>query len=190
MWIYEKKLQYPVRVDTCNPTLAAMIIEQFGGADGELGAAIRYLTQRYSMPTNQVKGLLTDIGTEELGHWEIIGTMVWRLVKDAPIEKIKGTPFEAHFANHGRSPFPHDAAGSPWTATYVNSKDDPIADLHEDMAAEQKARATYEHLMTLSDDPGVTDTLRFLREREVVHYQRFGEALRIVEEFQNSKKFF
>lgn len=190
MWIYEKKLEYPVKVETCNPTLAAMIIEQFGGADGELSAGIQYLSQRFSMPTNQAKGILTDIGTEELAHWEIIGTLVWRLVKDAPLEKIKGTPFEAHFANHGRNPFPHDAAGSAWTASYINTKDDPVADLTNDMAAEQKARATYEHLIRLSDDPGVIDTLRFLREREVVHFQRFGETLRIVEDHQNSKKFY
>lgn len=127
-------------------------------------------------------------GTEELAHWEIIGTIVWKLVKDAPIEKIKGTPFEAHYANHGKSPFPHNAAGVPWTATFINSKDDPIADIHNNMAAEQKARATYEHLIQLSDDAGVTDTLKFLREREVVHFQRFGETLRILEEYIERKK--
>ncbi|MBS4538179.1 manganese catalase family protein [Clostridium sp. D2Q-11] len=118
----------------------------------------------------------------------MIGTIVYKLTKDAPIDKIKGTPFAAHYANHGKSPFPHNAAGVPWTATFINSKDDPIADLHEDMAAEQKARATYEHLIKLSDDPGVIDALKFLREREVVHYQRFGETLRIVEEYMNMKK--
>lgn len=190
MWIYEKKLEYPVRVDTCNPALAAMILEQFGGPDGELSAGIRYLSQRWTMPTNEAKGILTDIGTEEMAHWEIIGTLVWRLVKDAPISKIKGTPFEAHFANHGKSPFPHNAAGEPWTAAFINSKDDPVADLTEDMAAEQKARATYEHLIKISDDPGVIDTLRFLRQREVVHFQRFGETLRIVQDYQNTKKFY
>lgn len=190
MWIYEKRLQYPVRVDTTNPTLAAMIIEQFGGADGELSAGIRYLTQRWTMPTNQTKALLTDIGTEELAHWEIIGTLVWKLVKDAPVDEIKGTPFEAHYVNHGKSPFPHSAAGEAWTAAYIQSKGDPIADLHEDMAAEQKARATYEWLINISDDPGVKDTLRFLREREIVHFQRFGEALMILQDELNSKKFF
>jgi len=137
----------------------------------------------------QAKGTLTDIGTEELAHWEMVGTLVWLLVKDAPIEKIKGTPFEAHYVNHGKSPFPHSAAGNPWTASYIQSKGDPIADLHEDMAAEQKARATYESLINVSNDPGVTDTLRFLREREVVHFQRFGEALRIVQEEMDRKKF-
>ncbi|MTI71706.1 MAG: catalase [Firmicutes bacterium] len=137
----------------------------------------------------QAKGILTDIGTEELAHWEMIATIMWKLVKDAPLCKIKGTPFEAHFISHGRSPFPHNAAGVPWTATFIQSKEDPIANLHEDMAAEQKARATYDKLIQVSDDPGVTDALRFLREREVVHFQRFGETLRIVEEFKDSKKY-
>lgn len=190
MWIYEKKLQYPVRVDTTNPTLATMILEQFGGPDGELSAGIRYLTQRWTMPTNRAKATLTDIGTEELAHWEMIGTLAWKLVKDATIDQIKGTPFEAHYVNHGRSPFPHNAAGSPWTASYFNSKDDPVADLHENMAAEEKARATYEWLIHVSDDPGVTDTLRFLREREIVHFQRLGETLRIVQEDMDCKRYY
>lgn len=190
MWIYEKKLQYPVKVYTTNPALAQMIIEQFGGADGELSAGIRYLTQRWTMPTNRAKALLTDIGTEEMAHWEIIGTIVWKLVKDATPEQIKGTAFEAHYVNHGKSPFPHNAAGVPWTATFINSKGDPIADLHENMAAEQKARATYEWLINISDDPGVKDALRFLREREIVHFQRFGEALRIVQEEMDRKKYY
>ena len=190
MWVYEKKLEYPVRVDTCNPTLAQMILEQFGGADGELAAALRYLTQRYYMPIGQAKAVLTDIGTEELAHWEMIATMAWKLVKDAPIGKIKGTPFEAHFANHGRNPYPHDAAGAPFTVTYFNAKSDPITDMHEDMAAEEKARATYEHLIQLSDDPGVTDTLRFLREREIVHFQRFGETLELLKEHKEKKPFY
>lgn len=188
MWIYEKILQYPVRVDSCDPALAAMIIEQFGGPDGELSAGIRYLSQRWTMPTNEAKAILTDIGTEELAHWEIIGTIVWKLVKDASIEDIKGTPFEAHYVNHGKSPFPHSAAGNPWTASYIQSKADPIADLHEDMAAEEKARATYEYLITVSRDAGVNDTLSFLREREVVHFQRFGEALNIVRKYLEGKK--
>jgi len=190
MWIYEKKLEYPVRVNTTNPALAAMIIEQFGGSDGELSAGVRYLTQRWTMPTGQVKALLTDIGTEELAHWEMVGTLVYKLTKDATVSQIKGTPFEAHYVNHDKSPFPHNAAGVPWTAAFIQSKGDPITDLHEDMAAEQKARTTYEYLINVSDDPGVIDTLRFLREREIVHYQRFGEALRIVEEYKDSKKFY
>lgn len=190
MWIYEKKLEYPVRVNSTNPTLAAMIIEQFGGGDGELSAGIRYLSQRWSMPTGRVKGLLTDIGTEELAHWEMIGTLVYKLVKDATVEQIKGTPFEAHYVNHGKGLYPHNAAGEGWSAKYFATKGDPVADLHENMAAEQKARATYEWLINISDDPGVTDTLRFLREREVVHFQRFGEALCIVEEHMCKKKYY
>lgn len=142
------------------------------------------------MPTNEGKATLTDIGTEELAHWEIIGTIVWKLVKDAPKEAIQGTPFETHYVNHGKSPFPHSAAGEAWTAAYIQSKADPIADLHEDMAAEEKARSTYEYLIRVSDDPGVTDTLRFLREREIVHFQRFGETLRIVQEYIDCKKYY
>jgi len=190
MWIYEKKLEYPVRVDSTNPRLAAMIIEQFGGADGELAAALRYLTQRYTMPTKKGKAILTDIGTEELAHWEIIATLVYKLTKDASVEQIKGTPFEAHYVNHGKDLYPHDAAGNPFTATYFNAKGDPITNLYENMAAEQKARSTYEWLINISDDPGVTDTLRFLREREVVHFQRFGEALVDLQDHMNSKKVF
>src|SRR5690554_6422120 len=128
MWIYEKKLQYPVRVDSTNPQLAAMIIEQFGGADGELAASLRYLTQRYTMPTNKGKAILTDIGTEELAHWEIIATLVYKLTKDATVDQIKGTAFEAHYVDHGKALYPHNAAGVPFTATYFNAKDDPIAD--------------------------------------------------------------
>lgn len=189
MWIYEKKLQYPVRVDSCNPALAQMILEQFGGADGELSAGIRYLTQRWAMPTDEAKGILTDIGTEELAHWEIIGTIVWKLVKNASVEDIKGTPFEAHYVAHGRNLYPSNAAGVPWTATFIQSKEDPVANLHEDMAAEQKARATYEKLIQVSDDPGVRDALRFLRQREVVHFQRFGETLQIVRDRMEEKKY-
>lgn len=182
MWIYEKKLQYPVRVDCTNPALAKLLLEQYGGADGELAAALRYLNQRYTMPTNNTKGLLTDIGTEELAHLEIIAAMVYKLTKNAGRDEILASSFSGSFAAHGKGLFYNDANGNPWTATYIQNKDDPIADLHEDMAAEQKARATYNHLMDLSDDPGVIDTLRFLREREIVHYQRFGEALVQVQE--------
>lgn len=188
MWLYQKTLQYPVRVDSCNPALAQLILEQFGGADGELGAAVRYLTQRFYMPMPEAKALLTDIGTEELGHWEMIATLSWKLVENAPMSAIKNSPFAAHYANHGRNPFDVNAGGIPWTASYVAAKGDPVADLHEDMAAEQKARATYEHLIRLSDDHGVNQTLSFLREREVVHFQRFGEMLDKVQAYMNSKK--
>ena len=190
MWIYEKKLQYPVCVSGTNPMLAKMLLSQYGGPDGELGAALRYLNQRYTMPTNNTKGLLTDIGTEELAHLEIIATMVYKLTKDADMEEVIESTFAGHFVDHGKGLFYVDASGNPWTATYIQCKDDPIADLTENMAAEQKARATYNHLMDLTDDPGVLDTLRFLREREIVHFQRFGEALVQVQEYYACKKMY
>ena len=190
MWIYEKKLQYPVRVAAPNPQLAKFLLSQYGGPDGELAASLRYLNQRYTMPTNNTKALLTDIGTEELAHLEIIATMVYKLVKDADMEEIVAATFGGSFVDHGKGLFYVDANGNPWTAEYIQCKDDPIADLTEDMAAEQKARATYNHLMDMTDDPGVIDTLRFLREREVVHFQRFGEALNQVQEHFACKKVF
>ncbi len=190
MWIYEKKLQYPVRVDGCNVKLAKYLITQYGGPDGELGAALRYLNQRYTMPTGKTKALLTDIGTEEFAHLEIIATMVYKLLKDATVEQLKKEGLGSHYADHDRAPFYMDASGNPWTATYIQTKGEPIADLTEDMAAEQKARVTYDYLINLSDDPGVIDALRFLREREVVHFQRFGEALNDVQCFLNEKKFY
>ncbi|MDD3693461.1 MAG: manganese catalase family protein [Oscillospiraceae bacterium] len=188
MFLYQKMLQFPVQVESTNPALAQLILEQFGGADGELAASMRYLTQRYYMPLPEAKALLTDIGTEELNHWEMIATIVWKLVEHAPIEKIKASPYVAHFVDHGRNPFPHNAAGVPFTATYFNAKSDPVADLHENMAAEQKARATYEHLLQVSNDHGVNQTLSFLREREVVHFQRFGEMLDRVQDYMYSKR--
>jgi len=190
MWIYEKKLEYPVRVSGPNPKLAKIVIEQYGGSDGEAAAANRYLTQRYMMPTGMAKGILTDIGTEEFAHWEIIATLVYKLTKDATPEQIKAAGWEAHYVNHGLDVFLENTAGDPFTAAYIAAKGDPVANLVEDMAAEQKARATYENILNLSDDPLVNDTLKFLREREVVHFQRFGEALRSVQEYVESKKVF
>lgn len=190
MWIYERKLEYPIRVNGPNPKLAKAIITQYGGPDGELAASLRYLTQRYSMPTSQGKGLLTDIGTEELAHMEIVAALVYNLIKDAPIAQIKAAGMEGYYADHGRSVFFVNGDGVPWVAAYIQSKGDPIADLHENMAAEEKARATYEHLINLSDDPGVTDVLRFLREREVVHFQRFGEMLDILQDRMDRKSIF
>jgi len=177
MWIYEKKLEYPAKICTTNPKLAKVVITQYGGPDGELAASLRYLTQRYSMPTPQTKALLTDIGTEELAHMEIVATLVYNLVKDASIQQIKAAGLDGYYADHDKALYFLNGDGVPWTAAYIQSKGDPITDLHEDMAAEQKARSTYEYLIQLSDDPGVTETLRWLREREIVHYQRFGEAL-------------
>jgi spore coat protein JC len=190
MWIYEKKLEYPARVSSTNPRLAKDVITQYGGPDGELAASLRYLTQRYTMPIPQAKAVLTDIGTEELAHMEIVATLVYNLIRNATVEQIKAAGLDPYYADHDKALYFVNAAGAPWTATYIQSKGDPIADLHEDMAAEQKARATYEYLINLSDDPDVTDTLRFLREREVVHFQRFGETLNLVHDWMSSKKVF
>jgi spore coat protein JC len=190
MWIYEKKLQYPVNVSCKNVQLAKWIITQYGGPDGELAASLRYLNQRYSMPTERAKATLNDIGTEELAHLEIVGTLVYKLTKDASVEELKAAGLGGHYADHDRALFYVDAVGNPWTAAYIQAKGDPIADLTENMAAEQKARATYNWLINLSDDPQVTDVLRFLREREVVHFQRFGETLNYMQEYLQEKKCF
>jgi spore coat protein JC len=187
--VYEKKLQYPVKVGKCNPHLAKLLIEQYGGADGELAAALRYLNQRYTIP-DKVKGLLTDIGTEEFAHLEMIATMVYKLLKDATPDQIKEAGLEDHYVDHSVSLFYHNAAGNPFTATYIQSKGDPIADLYEDIAAEEKARATYQWIIDLSDDPDINDSLKFLREREIIHAQRFREAVELVKEYQGQKKFF
>jgi len=189
MWFYEKKLQYPVKVSKCNPMLAKYLIEQYGGADGELAAALRYLNQRYTIP-DKVKGLLTDIGTEEFAHLEMIATMVYKLTKDATPEQLKAAGLGEYYADHDKALFYVNAAGNPWTATYIQAKGDPIADLYEDIAAEEKARATYQWLIDMSDDPDINDALAFLREREVVHSQRFREAVEILKEEQGKKKFF
>lgn len=190
MWVYEKRLEYPVRVERTDLRMAKYLFALYGGPDSELSAAVRYLNQRYTIPTNRAKGLLTDIGTEEMAHWEIIGSMIYKLTQGAPVEELEKAGLGAHFAEHDRALFPHDAAGVPWTAAYIQAHGDPIADLHEDMAAEQKARATYEHLIRMTDDPGIIDTLRFLREREVVHFQRFGEALNYVHEYMENRKYY
>lgn len=190
MWIYEKKLQYPAKVGRANLQMAKYLITQYGGPDGELAAALRYLTQRYNMPTPQAKGILTDIGTEELAHLEIIATLVFKLMDGATVEEIKRAGLGGYYADHDKSVFYVNGDGVPWTAAYIQAKGDPVADLHEDMAAEQKARATYEWLINLSDDPDLNDTLKFLREREIVHFQRFGETLQIVQEYVDKKKFY
>lgn len=189
MWIYEKKLQYPVRVSQCNTRLAKFLIEQYGGADGELAAALRYLNQRYSIP-DKVVGVLNDIGTEEFAHLEMIATMVYKLTKDATAEQMKEAGLGAHYADHDKALFFHNAAGVPFTATYFQAKGDPIADLYEDIAAEEKARATYQWIIDMSDDPDLNDGLKFLREREVVHSQRFREAVEILKEERDRQKYF
>lgn len=190
MWMYEKKLQYPVKIKNPNPKMAKIIVTQYGGPDGELGASLRYLSQRFSMITPQAIATLNDIGTEELGHLEIVGAIVRQLLKGASIEEIKREGLEDYYADHDRAVYPVSSSGVPFTAAYVQSKGDPITDLTEDLAAEQKARSTYEYLINLADDPDVLDPLKFLREREVVHFQRFGEALRIVQDFLDEPKLY
>ena len=178
MWIYEKKLQFPVKIATPNPKLAQAIITQYGGPDGELGASLRYLSQRYTMPFNEAKAALTDIGTEELAHLEIVGAIVHQLTCNLTMDQIKESGFDTYFVDHTAGIYPQFASGMPYTAAAFQSKGDPITDLHENLAAEQKARTTYDNILRLSDDPDVNNVIRFLRQREVVHYQRFGELLR------------
>lgn len=176
MWNYEKRLQYPVKITQTNPKIAQVIISQFGGPDGELAASMRYLSQRYTMPYREVIGTLTDIGTEELAHMEMICAIIYQLTKDLTPEQIKESGFDKYYVDHTLALWPQSAGGTPWTATYFQSKGDPITDLHEDMAAEQKARTTYDNILRLVKDPEICEPIRFLREREIVHYQRFGEA--------------
>ena len=190
MWNYEKKLQYPVKIATPNPRLAGIIISQLGGPDGELAAATRYLNQRYTMPKSEIIGLLTDIGSEELGHVEMIGAILYQLTKNLTPEEIKASGFDKYFVDHGLGIYPSSAAGVPFSAAYLASKGDPAADLVEDLAAEQKARATYDNILRLSDDPDVNDAIRFLRQREIVHLQRFGEALEKLQGSLNQKNYY
>ena len=190
MFIYDKKLQYPVKIDNPNPRLAAIIISQYGGPDGELGASMRYLSQRYSMPFDELKGLLTDIGVEELGHLEIVGSVIYQLTRDISPEEAAEKGFDTHLVDHTTGIYPQAASGTPHTMAYIQVKGDSITDLHEDMAAEMKARTTYDNLLRLSDDPDVNDVLKFLRQREIVHYQRFGESLEIVIDNLNHKNFY
>ena len=187
MFVYEKKLQYPVKIKNTNPKLAALIISQYGGPDGELGASLRYLSQRYAMPYAELKALLTDIGVEELGHLEMIGAIVHQLTRDLTEKQIEEGSFAPYFVDHTTGIYPQAAGGLPWTAASMQVKGDPITDLSEDMAAEQKARSTYDNLLRLSDDPDVNDVLKFLREREIVHFQRFGEAVEKVRQHLNLK---
>lgn len=191
MWVYQKRLQMPVDVEGHNPKLAEYILTQFGGPDGELSAAIRYLTQRYTMPTGYTKALLTDVGTEELAHWEMIATMVYQLTDGLDPEAWKQLDMAKKYAQRGPAVFPTDSEGNPWTAAYIQAHgEDPVANLHEDLAAEAKARATYENLLELSTDHKLNKGLAFLREREVVHFQRFGEALNLLQEEMKTRKTF
>ena len=190
MFSYEKKLQYPVKIKTPNPKLASFIISQYGGPDGELGASLRYLSQRYAMPYAELKGLLTDIGTEELGHLEMIGAIVHQLTRNISDTDARIAEFAPYFVDHTTGVYPTAASGFPWSAASMAVKGDVIADLTEDMAAEQKARVTYDNILRLCDDPDVTDVIRFLREREVVHFQRFGEAVRLAKEKMDQKNLY
>lgn len=190
MFVYEKKLQYPIKITNPNPALAKFIISQYGGPDGELGASLRYLSQRYSMPYPELKGLLTDIGTEELGHLEMVGTLVYQLTRNLTEEQIKAAGFETYFVDHGAGVYPQFASGTPWTAATIGVKGDVITDLTEDLAAEQKARTTYDNILRMTDDPEVKDVIRFLRAREIVHFQRFGEALELAKERMDRKNIY
>lgn len=191
MFSYIKKLQYPINIKNPDPKAAGIIISQYGGPHGELGASLRYLSQRYSMPYPELKGLLTDIGVEELGHLEMIGTMVHQLTRNLTEDQIESNPnFMAYFVDHTSSVYPTAASGAPWSAGSISVTGDTIGDLNEDLAAEQKARVTYDNILRLVDDPDIIEPIKFLREREIVHYQRFGEGLRLVTDKLDSKNFY
>lgn len=191
MFNYEKRLQYPINIKETNPKLAKNIITQYGGPNGELGASMRYLSQRYTMPYKECTAVLTDVGTEELNHFEMICTIVHQLTRNMTMEELKCSGFDAYYVDHTLGLWPQAASGEPFSAATFQSVGDPITDLHENMAAEQKARTTYDNLLRLSaDSPDVTDALRFLRAREVIHFQRFGEALRIVQDHLDDRNFY
>ena len=190
MWMYEKRLEYPIKIKNPNPALAKFIISQYGGPHGELGASLRYLSQRYSMPYRQVAGILTDIGTEELAHLEMVCTIFHQLTRGMTAEQIKAAGMHDYFVDHTAGVYPQFASGVPFTAATFSVSGDALADIQEDMAAEQKARLTYDNILRLADDPDVIDPIRFLREREIAHYQRFGEGLRIIQDNLDSKNFY
>lgn len=190
MWCYEKKLQYPVKIKNPNPKLAQVIISQLGGPDGELAASMRYLNQRYAMPYSEITGILTDVGTEELAHLEMVAAILYQLTRNLSEADIKAGGFETYFVDHTTGIYPIAASGVPMDMKYVGIKGDLLADLHEDLAAEQKARVTYDNILRLTDDPDVRDPIKFLREREIVHYQRFGDALRIAQDHMDSRNFY
>lgn len=175
MWKYVKTLEYPVNIKKKDLRMAKYLVTQYGGANGELAAAWRYLNQRYTMPDDKGKSLLTDIGTEELAHVEIISTMIYQLMKDASLDELREAGLDSHYAEHGKGLYPTDANGVPFTVAYFATTGDPVADLSEDMAAEQKARAVYENLINLTNDEDVIDVLLFLRQREIIHFNRFKE---------------
>ena len=190
MWSYEKRLQFPVKITCPDARAAKVIITQYGGPDGELGASLRYSSQRYAMPVPRVAGLLTDIGTEELAHLEMVSALVYQLTKGLSASEIKAQGMDAYFVDHTTGVWPQAASGAPFTSMCFASKGDAITDLSEDMAAEQKARTTYDNIIRLVDDPDVLQVIRFLREREIVHYQRFGEALELIKSGLDSRNFY
>ncbi len=190
MFLYEKKLQFPVRIKNPNPKLANIIVSQLGGPDGEVGASLRYLTQRFAMPYDKVVGILTDVGVEELNHVEMVSSILYQLTRNLTPEQIKASGFDTYFVDHTTGIYPVAASGYPYSAAQFQSKGDVLADLHEDLAAEQKARVTYDNILRLTDDPDVCDAIKFLRAREVVHYQRFCDALGIAQEQMDYKNFY
>ena len=190
MFVYEKKLQYPVKIKNPNPKYAQIIVSQLGGPDGEIGASLRYLTQRFAMPYDKVVGILTDVGTEELNHVEMVSAILYQLTRNLTPEEIVKSGFDTYFVDHTTGVYPVAASGYPYTAAQFQSKGDVLADLHEDLAAEQKARVTYDNILRLVDDPDVCDAIKFLRAREVVHYQRFCDALGIAQDHMDSKNFY
>ncbi|MBQ8858394.1 MAG: manganese catalase family protein [Clostridia bacterium] len=190
MWEYLKQLEYPINIRRPDARAAKVIMSQYGGPNGEIGASLRYLSQKFAMPDRRVSGLLNDIGTEELAHLEMVGTMVRQLTRNLTVEQLKEGGFDAYFTDHTVGVYPASASGVPWSAATIQSVGDPIADLVEDMAAEQKARVTYDNILKLVDDPDICDPIRFLREREIVHFQRFGEALGMIREKLNEKNFY
>lgn len=190
MWNYEKRLQYPINIKNPDPAIAQIIMSQYGGPDGEMGASLRYLSQRYTMPDRKVAGLLTDIGTEELAHLEMVATIVHQLTRNLTADELKAAGFDKYYVDHTNGIWPQAAGGIPFNACEFQSKGDPITDLFEDLAAEQKARTTYDNILRLVKDPDVRDPIKFLREREIVHFQRFGEGLRIVTDQLDSKNYY
>ena len=190
MFLYEKKLQYPVKIKNPNPAIAKFIISQVGGPDGELGASLRYMQQRYSMPYNEVVGILTDVAVEELGHIEMVSAIIYQLTRNLTPEQIKKAGFDTYFVDHTTGVYPQAASGVPFNAASIAVKGDVLADIHEDLAAEQKARVTYDNILRMVDDPDVRDPIKFLRAREIVHFQRFGDAMRIAQDKMDCKNFY
>ena len=187
MWIYTKQLEYPVNIVNPNPRMAKMLLAQYGGPDSELAAGLRYLTQRFTMPDDRCRATLNDIGTEELAHWEMLGTMIYQCLRGASYAELDEAGMAGYYTMHDHGVFPADPNGVPFTTAYIACTGDPIADLVEDLAAEQKARVTYDNILRLSDDPDVNDVIKFLRAREIVHFQRFGEGLRLAKEKMDQK---